>query len=478
MKYYTQNDYTDLDSPNLSLVIATANLLQKFSRPIEPRALAKMMEEPDWWTLTGIDESIDTKEVSDSGDFPTTSDAIIKLKRTDENGNTVDHYCLSGDPMFHSIIDSLDGEIKNASLYHGPFGWCSYHIDPEYLLELDEPVVVSEPTPAPETTTKTYTVLEADTIWEIAKRTGNKPLELLAINALQAGDIKPGMVITLPKDIPPDNSDRVTSYEVYSKPRDMHIIKTGGAKKWAFGNIKTWENLHMVGLTYPENANLKIYGSANVPIGEDTAKYYMDSAGIGKYKTTGLVGATTGFNWQDLEDGHFYKPKIEPIVEVALPIVPEPLLPLPEMDEIVPEPPLLKHDFRTTFKPLNEDREPSVYMVDEDQTIYEHGTGRESTIIAGQRVNIIGTFLIEGNLYGRVGKDFEATIAKGHWWGIPMHTMTDEDIILLPLTLAERAALPRGYLTDKERVDVALSKMASKYVGTAHWITKKIKGTK
>jgi len=529
MAWYALQQYDEIEGNNPSLVIAFANLLKKFDRELDPVVLSKILtqDEPevDWWSLSEYFDPIQHIEIEQNADgWPTTANAIVRLVRVDETtGESFEHYCLVADPLARSIIDSLDGKVKSAKAYGEATGWASYEQEADsynIIIESERDTWPEEPKEKPG---RRYTLEEYETIWDVARKTGILASTLMEHNGItDPKSVKPGDTLHLPlvTPIPPQ---RQTTYTLLPTPKPMHIFKTGGAKKYAFGNPK---EIDETGPRYAENTNVTIFATAHVPIGETTRDYYMDAFSLGDYHATGRVAFTSGFLTEDLAEGHVFDPpppplpadQIEvivqpgwdlarvlsvagyPVSELEDPNIyqtalvdkslvsaselprkvrvykyvapePEPEVSIEEPKQDVPEPDVSSgpNSYKTTYQLLPE---ATLFVAKESMMVYEFdGRRPERQLQENQNVLIAGTFEHEGVLLGRP----KAAADNGYWFGIPMSNLiTEDELFNTDLTLNERIALHKR-LSPTEKVVDSLSRMGTKYEWMLKRATQKIK---
>jgi hypothetical protein len=260
-------------------------------------------------------------------------------------------------------------------------------------------------------------------------------------------------------------------YDIYPKPRPMHVIVAEGVKKFSFANVKDWEDLNFTGPTYPFNANIDIVAEARVPIGDETATYFMDALALGTdFDETHMPAYTVGFNHSQLADG-FVEPQKKPIP----PERQQRLQVLIQSDKDQPSPtlaslPTTELDFQTVEDAVEwrkwlstyvafEDG-PKLFVADQEMWVKDFmGKRADKLLKANMDVVIGGTFIKEDVVYGR-----PLAAAKNFlWYGIPMtNLIPEEELYNTDIPLHERVALPHGRLSLSERyVVVPLAKVVS-----------------
>lgn len=133
MTYALKNMVTVIeDNPGeASLVIAFANLLERFGKSIDPTVLADDMtargiEEVMLGSISIIDPTVQVSSFSGPG-VPTTNDTIMRFDYTSpvtDQQTTI--FCLIIDAEQGTIVDSWSGIEKNWSVYGGPGPFASY----------------------------------------------------------------------------------------------------------------------------------------------------------------------------------------------------------------------------------------------------------------------------------------------------------------------------------------------------------------
>lgn len=312
MAWHTLADHPEIPPDDRSLVIALANLLQKLGLGYEPTQLyALLMDgsggwDRDWLTLSREIDGLLFDGAGESG-WPATNNALVQLRRIDESvGGVVDHYCLVADPLAHSVVDSLDGRIRPAAAYGEVFGWVSFQPPLSPAPEEDDPPPVADNAPKPGTT---YRWVTGDTIWEVARRLGFRPLELLEHNGIDdPRTIRRGDVLHLPEARQPDMEPTV-QVEVLPAKRLMHVTKQGGTRKWSFGFVRSEHNIAATGPRVREDASVDILAVAHVPLLLEgkSLDFYIDELCFGDYLQTGWLRYTIGYDPADLADGHIEK---------------------------------------------------------------------------------------------------------------------------------------------------------------------------
>jgi hypothetical protein len=432
MSWYTQNNYQQINADYRSLTIAYANLLKKLNKELSPPELFVMLTEKDpvldWWSIVDYMDLLNISEVSEEeGSWPPVDLAVIKFRRTDQAAaGPVDHYCLINDHSNGTIVDSLDGEIKHASVYGAVMGWASYTVaEEDQWQELEaQALAVAKPRPG-----SMYTVLKGgETCWNIALKLNVPNMngeDIAHHNEIENPSLKvaEGTKLHLPIAIPERDTKQIINIELYSKPREMHVSLADGTRKQSFGIHKKWSDILPTGPTYAENTNLKILGVAKVPIEEEgiEAAYFLDTISLGNYANSGLLAQTTGFNHSHLKDGYVEKVIIKPQEDTPDPD-PEPA-PV-EQQQLLPEPLEITTSQYKKTTPLNPQRIPEQYTNPKAIIVEDVLDGRlKPRIFEPWTVfEIYGTFAYKGVLYGRHVQSVES----GNWLGIPMDEIVSE----------------------------------------------------
>lgn len=485
MAWYSQQDI-NTQTEDSSLIVALANLLRKLGHADDLLTLTQRLEgQPlDWWTAKTICPEINVREVYDNDSWPTSDDAIIRFQRLDvASAGMVDHYCAVADSRVRSIVDSLDGVIKQADIYGSPQGWASYAkreaTDELDDLFLDHPSEASKPN-------QLYKVMQAETIWDVGRKLNMSVKELLEHNDIRdAREVTAGYVLHLPTPRVVEEAPQI-KYVLLDEAKTMHVTRAGGATKYRFGNARKWTDITSAGPTYPEGYNVKIGMVAYVPIGDgEMAKYLMDANAIGHYAETGRVTFTLGFNHSHLADGQAEqkKPEIRPEIaekiEAVKEIVTPPPAPQPIIKHMDVAPQINPNKFKASYTPLNLKREPELWLFNDTIMVHDHDNKRPSqTCYRNRGVMLQGKFLKDGTWYGRPVESAKA----GSWFGIPMHRIRpayepEDEVVFNNIGLAER--IPRGRLSNDERyLTVPLSRVLSQYVRLTKLFSPKTKVTK
>lgn len=406
---YAQKDYPQRlgESPYSiaqkgSLVVADCNLLERFNKVVDPVSFNKLLtrrgiylEDSDGYTdelgyhsLTAYDGTIYCSQVAGPGAWPDSPNTIVAF--ADKT------YHLVADPVAQTIVDSWDGQIKDSGIFGPIQGWATYDlVIPEYT----------------------------------------------SINPLAT---TPNLTAKMRADQPDIN----IHYEVLETPRQMYIIKEGGANKWAFGNIEKIENLVPNGKT-AQFENVTIVGIAKVDLGEDQAGFYMDALAFGDYATTHNVTNTIGYAWADLGEGVYIPP------EVVVPPPPAPAEPVPDLPPPMPANPANPNGYKTTYRAFEE---PEWYRIKRDVTVQEFdGRGSDRHLKTEKMLEITGMFMVAGQWYGLpLGSQ-----QIGKWYGIADDAMLPVDnFIPTALTPIEKLAEHRKLSLD-ERVEIVKAKSSA-----------------
>lgn len=476
MSWYATENFGDLDPDNVSLIVAFCNLAQRFDIYLDPHEMNALLTQDDpvvdWWSAPEYIAAIDVGEISGSPGWPTGSNAIVKFRRLDtKSAGMVDHYCLVADQRVHSIIDSLDGKIKSASIYGEPQAWGNYVMP----IKEEEELPAAEPEPEEKVPANmTYRVLSGgENIWDIARRLNIPGKELIAVNNITDSDLPAGTLIRLPVELPEIDDKPIIEYELLARPVDMHISRLGGARKYAFGNVRKWKDVAPVGPTYAENANIKVYAIAHVPIEEDgsIAAYFMDKLDLGDYRNTGRASLTAGFSHAHLTEGFIERP-VTAVTEQLQEQLDQTQIALEaaqnEADELAVPDAELPHEhedsWKETIQPINPDDPDDVIMHITKEELYVRdlsGRAPVKRLVARGGYPIKYTFIKDGKLYGMPPSHDQT----GFWRGIPMDMLETEDEAIgsYERSLVERVAT-NGKLSFEEKYwYVPLSRLISTY---------------
>lgn len=466
---------------NASFVTALSNLLQNFGKYIDPLSLAKEFQSKNINALnlsviSTYDPEIVTAKIGVPETWPSEPNTIVKFQCVSPaNGSIIAHFCLINNPEDNTFIDSFDGEVKGETVYGRPLTWLAYKkvesTAPTPIKEVPQKkprfkFSLGKSNPNPD---RLYTMLEGDNIWDLARRFKTPVEELLEHNDIsieEAGNLPVGTVLHLTKRLPQSIKPKEIEYEVFDQPKQMHVSREGGAKKWSFGNVSDWKDMHSTGF-YAYGTNLEIVAVARVPIGDEIYAYYLDSRSLGEYIQTKRVAYTVGFNWRDLEEGVYVKPE-EPVVK-----------PTQDSEEDTyiaeaqkPEDEAAPNKYKATFQGFDE---PKAYVAKKNILVHELDGRRPDRILQNnRRVIISGIFTKHDIVYGRPRSSKE----NGYWFAIPMDDLISEDELYnTNIPLVERAAMPAGRrnLSLEERGVVALSKILSTGTKISTWLKNKNK---
>lgn len=499
--YFRQIDYSQLVgidgkepiSEAGSFLVAQCNLLKimNLGHDIDPAALndfyrrrgvyetrgGEVRDRLDWKSISKFDSTVSAVKI-DRGwpsekyviakfHFQSTSKPVVVVDGV-EQPNFMSHFCVVIDPEKKLIIDSYDGDIKEAGPYGTPIAYAAY----------TSPEINNKPPTSK--TSSTYTWVKHDNIWDVARRLGFGGKELMEHNDItDPNAIQPGEVLHLPvpKELPPDKPVR---YEILPEPRLMHVTKPGGAKKWSFGNVSTWDDLITTGPTYQENANVSIVAIAHVPIGEDEAAYYMDALSLGSYASTGRVNYTVGFNWKHLADGLYVPPEPLPVPTIAEErlaeqLKPDPALALAPVKRIDITPPKPSpNSYKASIRALYPDARVVTYVAAEDINVEEMDGRRAPHLFRKNHiVKVRCTFEKDGVTYALPVSHEKS----GYWFGIPMDYLIEEDELHTvdidrPTQIAYKRSTGR-HLSIEERGVEAFSKTVAYFVRKKSKLTQK-----
>lgn len=491
MAWYSQQNFPEINTDSRSLTVAFSNLLQRFDIYLSPPELHVVLTQDDpiidWWSVAEYVESLDMGEVYDDASWPTSSNAIIKFQRMDPaSAGFVDHYCVIADHRARSIIDSLDGVIKSAAEYGAPVGWASY-VKASDLKFGQSDDFVPEPT-APKPGTEYRVLSGGQNCWEIARQ-----VKLEGINGVDIADhndiddpaakLPAGSLVLLPMPLPQDREKQV-EFELLEEPLEMHVTRPHGARKYAFGNVKRWKDINTTGPLYPQNTNVTIVAIAHVPIPKDDmdAVFCMDALAVGDFAHTGRIAYMVGFNNAHLAQDHVEptKPAPKPAVTVKLAEAakvleeaekrPESVLNTP----VVVQPTVTAENFwKSTIRPLREDRAIVTYLADETIMVSEmDGKRPPKPLYQNQGVPLQWKFTRDDVDYG-LPPSHEKT---GLWFGVPLDKVRPEDEVF-DYSLTNEERIQSGRFTLKERVwYIPLASAAGAYTRLTRTLTKNKKG--
>lgn len=367
--------------------------------------------------------------------------------------------------------------------------------------------IMSTPTVAPDkkwSPGEFHTWKRGHSLFDVAQSMHVTLEQLMAFNEIESyQELEEGIPIYYP--VAPPSTARRIEVEVLPHSLKMHVSKSGGAKKWAFGSMNTWDDALPNGF-FPENTNVHILAIAKVPILDKDdpaaeAAYYLDHGALGDYEKTGLLRFALGFAWSDLEEGHVdtlivkkQEPSPEPVSEVTaaeLNDAPAPeKVALPRVPQFLDgfDPEFIEkrledfkrdgsmHKFTDSYQKLN----PVVacmamFPEDEKSVLAEPSTGQKfiwvrdfamkrpnRRLFMHQEVDIAATFEYEGEIYGRPAE----SVKSNNFFGIPMSMLQSEDDLFMynkPIDATTRAEMG-GRLTWSERyVWVPVNRWLSRY---------------
>lgn len=471
---------------NQSLLAAFISLFAQLGRPVDAEnlsfAIANTEDDDLWDVVSRVDKHVIVSEEGDYGTFPVTNNAIIKFQYqdpdnpyTEVNGertaNTQDHYCLVSHHGERLILDD-DGLVKNSHIYGQPVAWASYEV-------LEKIPQAETPAAKPGTT---YKVLKGgENGWQIAQKLGIPGKELkehVEDDIEDFGNIPGGTVLHLPYVVKNESRGRITEFEILPKSLQMHISKEGGTRKYTFGNIAT--GIKPSGPTYQQDRNVNIFAIAHVPVDDNTVvDYYMEASEFDP--ATRKVRWTIGFAKDDLAEGHVEKKKPEPKPqvkeqikakvdeaaqkradelaqreEIIADVNAEDNPPSKRMgsDSLPPLEPLTPADgpnwWKTTYKPLNEERRPEIFLFNENMIVHDlEGRRPPVTVFKLKGVRVAGTFTgPDQKLYYRP----QDAMDNFTWYGVPVEDVISEaELFDTNVPLPDRVAMKSGRLSFNER---------------------------
>jgi hypothetical protein len=348
---------------------------------------------------------------------------------------------------------------------------------------------------------------KSDSLFNVAASM-HVPLDrLMEYNEIETySELEEGVPIYYP--VAGKGNARKIEVEVLTQKMEMHVSKVGGTKKWAFGDMYTWNDAKPTGF-YPEKTNVTILAIAHVPITdkedpEAKAAYYLDGLSLGDYDKTGLLRYTVGYAWSDLEKGHVETVKVkrseatpqlakapapavtpkvaikaeDPTTEV--PTVTDSKKPwLEGFDEEFIEKRLAdtikfgnSHHFVETYQRLDP-AIPCMAIIPDDAGEIDPESGRKfiwvrdfgvkrknKRLYQHQEIDIAATFEYDGILYGRPTKAVEGF----NFFGIPMDMLQKQSDVYNEDVDASTRASEGGTLTWSERsIWIPLSELLARH---------------
>jgi hypothetical protein len=438
MSYYAETDYPELTSDQSSLIVAFANLLKDLGYDQNPPSVQTILQKTDpimgWYALPRVYDGFSVEQMSTGDVWPLDRHAIVCQRRLDQKAaGMVEHYSLVSDPHAGTIVDSLDGTIKHASVYGGIVGWASYLYDGEEEAGAESPETATLPE-------NVHVLKENENLWDVARDKNVPAQKLIDMNELDdPAHLPVGTEILLPLTTKKDRPE--IEYKVLAKPHYMHVTKPGGTTKWRFGHVRVWADIRQESRHYDEKQNIEIYAVAKVPVEGEIAAYYMDRHDLGsKFDETGRPSFTRGFNWQHLGEGKAPEVKTPDLAAEAIaaamleddrlalpehlasspaPAIEAPMTPQPEEPTVdtpqdaVAIPGELAEDYKDTFKYINVEESPERFRLLETIDIREMDGARPP--LQGKRSGDIflarGWFMHQGTPYYRLD--------TRHWYAIP-----------------------------------------------------------
>ena len=343
-----------------------------------------------------------------------------------------------------------------------------------------------------------------DSLFDVAQSMHVTLENLMAYNEIESyQELEEGIPIYYPAA--PPSTARKTVVEVLESSLKMHVSKPGGAKKWAFGAMTTWDDATPNGF-FPENTNVHIVAIAKVPVEdkddpEAAAAYYLDHGALGDYQKTGHLRFALGFAWSDLEEGHVdtlivkkQTAPAEPVAEVTTEDLNEAPEPKKVAEPRVPQfldgfdPEFIEkrledfkrdgsmHRFTDSYQKLDPVISCMAMFPEEDAAILLEPTSGQKYIwvrdfamkrpnrrlFQHQEVDIAATFEYDGEIYGRPTE----SVKNNNFFGIPMAMLQSEDDLFLynkPIDATTRAKFG-GKLTWSERyIWVPANRWLSRY---------------
>jgi hypothetical protein len=458
------------DRADESLLYSFSELLGRLNVTVDMATLRSELAGEDLnFDVLAEGENVHITDRGEYGSWPTSNNAIIRFQYQDNNepyieidgnreANIIDHYCLVADFEQRTIIDSANGAIREGNQYGQPVSWAMF----------DAGLAAAAPAPKIDAE-RTYRVLSGgESGWQIARKLGISGTELKEHNEDDLEDfsnIPEGTLLHLPFTPEAKPKSPITEFEFLRRPLEMHVSRPGGTRKYSFGNAKKAEDIKETGPHAAENKNLLIYAIAHVPIGDEVYGYYMESGDIDS--SGKKVKWTVGFNHTHLADGHVeqvksefqIKPEIQAQLDVKLAEA-EQARAVADAAEEENNPPSKRQGsdslplddpeytsdwWQTTFKPLNEDGVPEVYLFNNDVVVTDlAGQCRNKLLRKLDGVRIAGTFTGPDNkTYWRP----QDAISMRTWYGIPvLDPETGEPVLISEAELFNTTCLwPNGH---------------------------------
>jgi hypothetical protein len=314
-------------------------------------------------------------------------------------------------------LDQVKTEAEQA--YHKHAGIPGYEEEKPIMPQPQRPLTYTRPQ-------LRHTWQDGDTIATVALKYGADPEEILDYNLVEEHELTPGQELLISKRQVIRRAESIR-YEPLDHPVTMHVNKQEGIQKYAFGNIRTADDVQGTG-HFPLGTKLTIVGIAHVPTedGEYLA-YYMDDHAFGQFATTKKVSWNVGYAWTELTEGDYTPPPEEELTFLTEPD--EPITIFDEEPEPEPESVAMRELPKDgEIKPLNSDHAPEKYLFEYDIELHEANDQRAP--IKRHRLDpvwIIGTITVDGEEYYQPGKNIGEVLRTGLRWPIPMDAVLPED---------------------------------------------------
>lgn len=274
-------------------------------------------------------------------------------------------------------------------------------------MEIEQPISV-----------KTYTVLSGgENTFDISRRLKITTAELMEHNGLTSYYVDAGVVLHLP--YPAEKIEEPIpekyAYTMYESPELFHVSKQQGAKKYAYGNAKTYKDIFPVSYTYKYCKEISVTGEVVITFSPDRVySYYIDAmdAPNGKLKNS------IGFPKEYLQEGAAPKPVI------ANPTIREVADTLAAIGEALPDEPNEQNFALTNWKETYADLPdgPILMKTRFACSVIDYDGKRPTKGHYYGNIRISGTFLVPATEdgvtkfieYGRP----EASVKNNSWYGI------------------------------------------------------------
>lgn len=436
-----------------SLLIAFANLLERYGNGIDPSALNDFFNEHGTF-IAGDDGlanllsygsiSAYNNQVSvikhDLDSWPTSNDAIVRFQRINpSNGQAVSHYCLVSSCNDKTIVDSYDGQVKD-NPYGIPASWVVYACHEVQPLTVPFPTDV-QPFTVEEIDPRNETLQNNTFIWDLKQSCWpsmvNSPIAVApigttfqavavahhifgdfymssidstqgyAVEDCQALSVMKPLSIPIVARLYTENTVDGIHYKAFDQPKQMWVV-TNECHKLSFSDIITHRDFKAISdATYGQE--VFVVGKAQHPVPPNGKEFYMVTADFGDFKKTGKVVNLAGYAVADLRHN---RPAPKPVLPVVEQIAYEPEEDVTQTSE--------ESEWHNSWTPYEI---PVKYMALEAYEVKNLDNLERKGIILPKDWNIVisGTFIKDGILYGRP----RDAVTAQKFYGIPLN----EDLI-------------------------------------------------